>query len=121
MWYKLHAMSRRSKKRKQKHVTITNPQASSLNAARKKRLSIRPLFQRPGPISVATRIGRLAVAAPLVLIGAAGVFMVLAFPGTYGKSTSSIVVMNVLTLLVSAAVAVFGTAMCVTAVRGPRK
>lgn len=117
----VHAMSRHSRKRKQRHVTVAKPQPPGLRVPGAKGLSIRSLFQRPGPLSVTARVGRLAVAVPLVLIGAAGVFMVLALPGTYGKSTSSVVGMNALTLLVSLAVAVFGAVICVNMVRAPRK
>lgn len=97
----------------------TAPRLSVPGGTRGLRLS--SVFQRPGPMSVAARVGRLAIALPLVLIGAAGIFMVVALPGTYGKSTGSIVGMNALTLLVSLAVAAFGAMMCANAVRAPRK
>lgn len=72
-------------------------------------------------MSFARRVGRFAIALPLVFIGAAGVFMVVALPGTYGKAMWSIVGMNALTFAVSVAAAVFGVVLCVNAVRAPRK
>lgn len=92
----------------------TKPQGAS-------KLQLTRLLQRPAPISPAARAARLAVALPLSAIGLAGVFMAVALPGTYGKSTWSVVGMNALTLLVGVAVALLGVLLCINAVRAPRR
>src|SRR5512146_3140199 len=89
----VHDMSRRSQRRR-KRVIVAKASAPRLNVPGATGLRMRSLFQPSRPMSVAGRSGRFAIAVPLMLIGAAGAFLVVALPGTYGKSTWSIVGMN---------------------------